>query len=201
ATDGREGRTAPDRVRHAAGGAFANPGPFAARAVDRSAGPRQRGGAAASVRRRGAIGCRDRSTPRRRGRSPATLPQPVAYRAALLEESDTPSASTAMNHSEQPQANDWQERLFLIEDMMRDMSRHTDPQAMVRSYGERMRQLAPVGRSLSLSRRGLTYPQYRVTRSTTWAEEVNPWKEKDRLPLLTGGLLAELIYGDKTAVL
>jgi sigma-B regulation protein RsbU (phosphoserine phosphatase) len=106
-----------------------------------------------------------------------------------------------MDHSEQPKANDWQERLFLIEDLMRDMSRHTDPQAMVRSYGERIQQLLPVGRRLSLSRRGLTYPHYRITRSTTWTEEVNPWKEKDRLPLLTGGLLAELIYGDKTVVL
>src|SRR5947209_16293523 len=107
-----------------------------------------------------------------------------------------------MNRPEQPKANDWQDRLFLIEDLMRDMSRHTDPQEMVRSYGERMRQLLPdVGRRLSLSRRGLAYPHYRITRSTTWAEELNPWKEKDRLPLLTGGQLAELIYGDKTVVL
>jgi sigma-B regulation protein RsbU (phosphoserine phosphatase) len=89
----------------------------------------------------------------------------------------------------------------LIEDLMRDMSQHTDPQAMVRAYGERMRQLLPLGRRLSLSRRGLTYPHYRITRSTTWADEVNPWKEKDRLPLLAGGLLAELIYGDKTVVI
>jgi sigma-B regulation protein RsbU (phosphoserine phosphatase) len=106
-----------------------------------------------------------------------------------------------MNRSEQTKANDWQERLVLIEDLMRDMSRHTDPQAMVRSYGERIQQLLPVGRRMSLSRRGLSYPHYRVTRSTTWTEEVNPWKEKDRLPLLAGGLLAELIYGDRTAVL
>src|SRR5205814_3880267 len=43
----------------------------------------------------------------------------------------------------------------------------------------------------------LQAPWYRVTRSTRWAEDVNPWKEADRLPLLSGGLLAELLYGDE----
>jgi sigma-B regulation protein RsbU (phosphoserine phosphatase) len=100
-----------------------------------------------------------------------------------------------------PDPDDWQERLALIEDLMRDLSRHTDPQEMVRSYARRVQQLVPGGRRLSLSRRGLARPRYRITRSTTWAEEVNPWKEKDRLPLLAGGLLADLIYADRTAVI
>jgi sigma-B regulation protein RsbU (phosphoserine phosphatase) len=30
-----------------------------------------------------------------------------------------------------------------------------------------------------------------------WKDEVNPWKDPDRLPVLAGGLLAELIYGDQ----
>jgi sigma-B regulation protein RsbU (phosphoserine phosphatase) len=97
--------------------------------------------------------------------------------------------------------NDWQERLHLIEDLMRDMSRHTDPQEMVRAYAERIQQLLPIGRRISLSRRGLAYPHYRITRSTTWSEDVNPWKEKDRLPLLSGGLLADLLYRDRTTVI
>ena len=59
----------------------------------------------------------------------------------------------------------WQQRLEVIVDMMRDMSRHTDPQAMVRSYGEKMQQLLTVDRRISLSRRGLEAPYYRVTRS------------------------------------
>jgi sigma-B regulation protein RsbU (phosphoserine phosphatase) len=94
----------------------------------------------------------------------------------------------------------WQQQLSLIVETMRDMSRQTDPQAMVRAYGERMRQLLVMDRRLSLSRRGLAHPEYRITRSTTWAEEVNPWKEKDRLPLFRGGLLAELIYGNEPRV-
>jgi sigma-B regulation protein RsbU (phosphoserine phosphatase) len=95
----------------------------------------------------------------------------------------------------------WQERLTLVVDTMRDISRQTDPQAMVRVYGRRLGQLLPVDRRLSLSRRGLSSPYYRITRSSTWTEEVNPWKEKDRLPLLSGGLLADLIYGDEPRVL
>ena len=90
----------------------------------------------------------------------------------------------------------WQQRLDVIVDMMRDMSRHTDPQAMVRSYAEKMQQFLSVDRRISLSRRGLEAPFYRITRSTTWTDEVNPWQEKDRLPLLEGGLLARLIHGN-----
>jgi sigma-B regulation protein RsbU (phosphoserine phosphatase) len=96
---------------------------------------------------------------------------------------------------------DWQERLALIVDLMRDLSRQTDPQAMVRVYGEKISQLIPLDRRLSLSRRGLSFPHYRITRSTTWEEEINPWKDKDRLPLLSGGLLAKLIYGDEPVVI
>jgi sigma-B regulation protein RsbU (phosphoserine phosphatase) len=94
-------------------------------------------------------------------------------------------------------AGDWQERLAYVVGAMREMSLHDDPQAMVRSYAARMRQLLPTDHWLSLSRRGLERPQYRITRSSTWTQEVNPWKEKERLPLLSGGLLGELIYGDE----
>ena len=95
----------------------------------------------------------------------------------------------------------WEERLALIVETMREMSQHSDPQEMVRSYGERVRHFSPQHRRLSLSRRGLSRPWYRITRSTTWDEVINPWKERDRLPLLSGGLLAELIYGDLPRVI
>jgi phosphoserine phosphatase RsbU/P len=55
----------------------------------------------------------------------------------------------------------------------------------------------PAGRWMSLSRRGLEPPRYRITRSSTWTQAIDPWKEKNRLPLLEGGLLGELIHGDK----
>ncbi|MBS0262612.1 MAG: serine/threonine-protein phosphatase [Planctomycetes bacterium] len=105
-----------------------------------------------------------------------------------------------MSQTELKTESAWEQRLALIVETMRDMSRHTDPQEMVRAYGARIRQLIPEGRRLSLSRRGLSDSWYRITRSTTWTEEINPWKEKDRLPLFQGGLLAELIYSGEPRV-
>jgi sigma-B regulation protein RsbU (phosphoserine phosphatase) len=96
---------------------------------------------------------------------------------------------------------DWRGRLAFIVKTMREMSRQTDAQAMVRAYGARVRQLMPADRRVSLSRRDLASPRFRITRSSTWEGEINPWKEKDRLPLLEGGLFAELIYGDEPRIL
>jgi sigma-B regulation protein RsbU (phosphoserine phosphatase) len=94
-------------------------------------------------------------------------------------------------------ARDWRERLDLIVETMKEMSRQTDPQEMSRAYGKRMETLRPSDRRVSISRRGLKYPWFRVTRCTEWKEDINPWKEPHRLPLLKGGLFAELIYGDE----
>jgi sigma-B regulation protein RsbU (phosphoserine phosphatase) len=92
---------------------------------------------------------------------------------------------------------DWRARLDLIVTTMREMSRQTDPLEMRRAYGARIRQLLPAARRMSLSRRDLSAPWFRITGSSLWREEINPWKEKDRLPLLQGGLLADLLYGDE----
>ncbi len=97
--------------------------------------------------------------------------------------------------------DDWRKRLAVIVEMMRDMSLQTDPQEMVRSYGEKVRLLLPSDGRISLSRRGLTAPQFRITRSTTWKDNINPWKEKARLPLLEGGLFATLIYADEPQII
>ncbi len=96
---------------------------------------------------------------------------------------------------------DWRQRLAMITEMMREMSLQDDPQAMVRSYGERVRKLMPSDAWVSLSRRGLDAPRYRITRSSLWPEPIDPWKEKDRLPLLEGGLLGELLYGDEPRII
>jgi sigma-B regulation protein RsbU (phosphoserine phosphatase) len=85
--------------------------------------------------------------------------------------------------------------------MMREMSLQTDPQELVRVYGNRIRQLYPADRSVSLSRRELAPPYVRVTRYSGWKEGHNPWLEKEKLPVLTGGLMAELIYGDEPAII
>jgi phosphoserine phosphatase RsbU/P len=84
--------------------------------------------------------------------------------------------------------------------LVREVSMQTDPQEMVRKYREREQRRIHGTHTLSLSRRDLQSPHYRITRSTTWAEEFNPWTQADRLPVLNGGLLADLIYGNKPVI-
>jgi sigma-B regulation protein RsbU (phosphoserine phosphatase) len=97
--------------------------------------------------------------------------------------------------------SDWKADLAAVVAMMREMSVHTDPQAMVAGYRERLRKLLPADGFLAISRRELVAPMFRVTRSSTWSEDINPWREPHRLPLLSGGILAELIYGEEPRVL
>lgn len=109
--------------------------------------------------------------------------------------------TTAIPLSSTPPVDEDTRRLLHIVDMMRDMSRHTDPQEMVRSYAKRIQVVRPMDGRVSLSRRGLRSPEFRVTRSTTWQEDINPWKEKDRLPLHQGGLFAQLLYDDEPRII
>ncbi len=96
---------------------------------------------------------------------------------------------------------DWREQLALVSDLMRDVSRETDPQAMVARYGAGMKQVVPRDRLVALSRRGLAAPWYRITRSDMWNRSVDPWTHPERLPLLDRGLLGELLYAGEARVL
>ncbi|WP_174250795.1 PP2C family protein-serine/threonine phosphatase [Tuwongella immobilis] len=97
-------------------------------------------------------------------------------------------------------STNWRARLAVTLEMMRELSRHQDPDTMSRMYSRRMRQIYPIQRSISFSRRGLEYPWFRITRDTAWTTPVNPWKEPQKLPLMRGGLLAELIYSNEPQV-
>ena len=80
---------------------------------------------------------------------------------------------------------------------MREMSLQSDPQAMVRAYGNRMR-ADHAGRPVRLAEPPRPRaPRYRITRSSTWDKEVNPWRDDGKLPVFEGGLLGELLYGDE----
>jgi sigma-B regulation protein RsbU (phosphoserine phosphatase) len=92
-------------------------------------------------------------------------------------------------------------RLEFIVETMREMSRLTDPQTVVQTYGRRMRQILPTDMTLSLSRRDLEYPKYRITRSPRLGPNMNPWTMRDRLQVYEGGLLAQLIYSDTPQIL
>ena len=130
-----------------------------------------------------------------------SAPNPASTTDALQPHADAVSRglgeSVPLNFRELP----WQERLSHIVDTMRAVSKETDPQAMVRAYATRMRGSLEPGHTLSLSRRGLQYPFVRITRSTLWPQQLDPWANTAKLPIIKGGLLAELLYGDDVRVL
>src|SRR6516225_9000435 len=91
----------------------------------------------------------------------------------------------------------WRARLAMSVEVMKELSRYSDPLEMYQVFARRMAQWLPVTRQLSISRRGLRHPSYRVTRFSLWKEPINPWKQPDRLPVHQGGVLAELLYADQ----
>jgi sigma-B regulation protein RsbU (phosphoserine phosphatase) len=95
----------------------------------------------------------------------------------------------------------WRARLAISVDVMRELSRYSDPDEMYHVFSRRMSQLYPTSRQVSLTRRGLDRPHVRVTRFNLWPQKVNPFKEPDRLPVVSGGLLADLIYADEPRVI
>ncbi|HKB04779.1 MAG TPA: SpoIIE family protein phosphatase [Gemmataceae bacterium] len=92
-------------------------------------------------------------------------------------------------------------RLDLTVDVMRELSRATDPQAMYQVYTRRMAAIFPTARQISLSRRDLAAPRIRVTRFNLWTHEVNPWVDVDRLPVIERGLLSELVYDGRPRII
>jgi len=93
------------------------------------------------------------------------------------------------------------DRLALVVDMVREISLQTDPQAMISVFRKRAYKLHGVDHSVSLSRRDLSPPYYRITRCTRWKDNINPWDEPHKLPLLQGGLLGELLYADQARIM
>ena len=94
-----------------------------------------------------------------------------------------------------------EERLAEVVAMVRAISDQTDPESMVLAYTTHVRRLIPSDGYLALSRRGLKSPELLITRSSRFTEVINPWKQPERLPKISGGLLAELIYGNEPAIL
>lgn len=85
--------------------------------------------------------------------------------------------------------------------MMKSVSGISDPQEMVNVYGDAVDHLFPVDDWMAVSRRGLEFPSYRITRSSKYDRDFNPWKQRDELPILSGGLLGEVVYGNKPYVI
>jgi sigma-B regulation protein RsbU (phosphoserine phosphatase) len=95
----------------------------------------------------------------------------------------------------------WREELAIIDKTMRAISGVTDPEELVSIYFEGIGELLPVEDYLSVSRRGVQPPMYLITRSSRFTESFNPWTERHKLPLLSGGLLQEIAYADEPVII
>jgi len=95
----------------------------------------------------------------------------------------------------------WQQELAIIDRTMKAISGVTDPNEIVRIYWQGIGDLVPIGDYVSLSRRGLGRPFYRITRSSRFAEHLNPWTDRDRLPLLSGGVLEDIVYANQPVMI
>ncbi len=95
------------------------------------------------------------------------------------------------------QTRNWRARLAISVDVMRELSRYTDPQEMYHVFSRRMGQLYPTARQLTLSRRGVQSPNVRVTRFNLWTDPTNPYTHWDRFPVVSGGWLTTLLYSDE----
>jgi sigma-B regulation protein RsbU (phosphoserine phosphatase) len=94
------------------------------------------------------------------------------------------------------------EQLAYVVDTMRTLSAQTDPQQMVRDYGDRVRRMLDIDCTVTLSRRDVPRPKVLVTRSSlTDPNGINPWTERHLLPVVDHGLLCDLIWGDVPVVL
>jgi sigma-B regulation protein RsbU (phosphoserine phosphatase) len=95
----------------------------------------------------------------------------------------------------------WQEELDIVDRTMRAISGVTDPDELVNTYYSGIGKLIPDNDYISLSRRDVPPPKYLITRSSRFKQSLNPWTQRDRLPLLSGGLLGEIIYANGPVII
>jgi len=95
----------------------------------------------------------------------------------------------------------WHEELEIVDRTMKAISGVSDPEDLVEVYWRNIGELVRIDDYVSLSRRGVQPPNYLVTRSSRFTEDINPWTQRDRLPLLSGGVLGELAYANRPVVI
>jgi sigma-B regulation protein RsbU (phosphoserine phosphatase) len=99
------------------------------------------------------------------------------------------------------QRRPWQEELAIVDRTMKAISGVTDPEELVNVYWQNIGDLIKIEDYVALSRRDVEPPFFLITRSSRFTEEFNPWTQRDRLPKLSGGLLGELLYANRPAII
>ena len=100
-----------------------------------------------------------------------------------------------------PTSRNSRARLAVSVELMRELSRYADPDELYQVFSRRMNQLYPTARQLTVSRRGLDCPQFRVQRFNLWKHAANPHRQPEKLPVYSGGLIGEMIFEDQPRVI
>lgn len=86
------------------------------------------------------------------------------------------------------------DRLRRVVLALREMSAEPDPLRVTQAFRRNTQGLFPFDRTISLSRRGLERPFYRITYTDSGPDGVDVWRSPGSAPVLQGGLLGELIW-------
>jgi sigma-B regulation protein RsbU (phosphoserine phosphatase) len=92
-------------------------------------------------------------------------------------------------------------RLWLIDDLVKEMSAQNDADRLVDVFARKGDFLVHRDTWLTLTRRDLHAPFYRVTRSRIWPDSLNTLTSFNSHPILDRGLLGELLYVGRPALL
>jgi sigma-B regulation protein RsbU (phosphoserine phosphatase) len=86
-------------------------------------------------------------------------------------------------------------------DTVRDLSAANTPRDFVKTFGEHVGEVIERDRMIVLSRHNVPEGHYLITRNSDWEDAPDPWSERDKLPLLKGGILGELIYSNEPRII
>src|SRR5438093_4231595 len=92
-------------------------------------------------------------------------------------------------------------RLQRLDALVKELSVQEDPEQLIRVFDRQADMVFRRDGLVTLTRRELEAPWYRVTRSWRWKEDVYFPTDGHRLPLASGGLLGQLLYAGKPAVI
>ena len=93
------------------------------------------------------------------------------------------------------------DQMRFVLDTVRDLSAANTPRDFVKTFGDHVGEIIPRDRMLVISRHGVPEGHYLVTRNSDWENAPDPWSERDKLPLLKGGILGELAYANEPRII
>src|SRR5688572_6110897 len=91
--------------------------------------------------------------------------------------------------------------LAQVVEAARELSSMDDPAAVMRLAQKHSRQIIRFDRSLAASRRELSPPQIRITRSDAPGMRFHDPTGHEEFPVITGGLLADLLYAGQATLI